>query len=224
MLDILEQEITYYLGLVIPPREFIIHHPYEVLVHNYDRLREIALGQTSFPMTEELTTASPSEANIDEDISPKDLRVVLGWLHPFYQEEIKPELAAHEKYMRAAFSNLWLLYNPGRTVFATVNDQITFYKVLSVKPLKDKEGELRYWLISVWGLDFNGSLLTWRARECKIREFQGQHAIRTLDIVPVEYMADNGDKKGFIEPGIRYYNIICQAPVYQQYSGTVGGS
>ena len=154
----------------------------------------------------------------------KDLTVVLGYLKPFYENEIRPEIECHQRGV-AKFSSLWLLFKPGGTVFARVKGQLMFFKVLSAHREVDNVGESSGpWSIIVWGLYFDGFLLKRQARRFKIHEYHDERDIQKLPIKPIEYLQSaDGTKDDLITRGRLYYNFVCEVPYYRKYSGLVNG-
>ncbi|KAJ5384477.1 hypothetical protein N7517_002388 [Penicillium concentricum] len=214
IIEHIRNELRYYPTLNIPDIELIVHPPYEPLAFCHDGL--VAAAQDvdkNLPSPDEVSNLGKTRNHF---------RVLLDWFQPYYQKEIEPEKDVHRR-GKATFPNLWLLYKPGSTVFAGQGKSISFYKVLSFSP-KDEKHERR-WVLSVWGLDFNGLRLGRRAKTFEIAEFEGEKAIKQLPVKPIRHMEqDDGDEEALTERGKSYYQIIRQAPVHLQYKGALSGN
>jgi ATPase family associated with various cellular activities (AAA) len=224
VLDVLRSLIRYYpsLGLQLQETEVFFMYPYRVLVYYYEDLEKtkdnciLDGDQDELPLYHGATTLGRA--------TNKDLSVVLGYLKPFYDREILPELERHRKGL-AKFSSLWLLFKPGCTVFARVKGQLMFFKVLSANREVDNAGESSGpWSIIVWGLYFDGYLLKRQARRFKIHEYHDERDIQKLPIKPIEYLLEgDGRKENLIKRGMKYYDFVCEVPLYRRYSGPING-
>lgn len=233
--DIIEHirdKLRYYPTLNIPDKEFIVQHPYEPLVFCYDSL--LAAARDVDMQSSSKNTSTPSIAHTSALIQDEasnvgnrnHFRVLLNWFQPYYKREIEPEKHINQE-GRATFQNLWLLYQPGSTVYEGQGESISFYKVLSFT-LKTKEQgreHERKCVLSVWGLDFNGLRLGRRAKKFEIAEFEGEKAIKQLPVKPIIHMEpEDGDEKVLMDRGKLYYQIIRKAPVHMQYTGSLSGN
>ena len=224
VLDILRSLIQYYpsLGLQLQETEVFFMYPYRVLVYYFDQLQEIQ-DQCVLDSDGADLPIYYGETRLDK-YTHKDLTVVLGHLKPFYEKEIRPELRCHLQGV-AKFSSLWLLFKPGRTVFARVKGQLMFFKVLSANREVDNVGESSGpWSIIVWGLFFDGYLLKRQARRFKIHEFHDERDIQKLPIKPIDFLKkEDGTKEHLIKRGREYYKSVCDVPSYRKYNGPVNG-
>ncbi|KAJ6017099.1 hypothetical protein N7451_000478 [Penicillium sp. IBT 35674x] len=220
IIALIKTELQYYPELEIPDKEFIVGPPYKPLVFCYDQLVAAA---TNADIESSSFSADPPFTPDRKNIS-NNFKILLDWFLPYYRKEIQPEKELHLR-GRASFSKLWLLYQPGSTVFTGNGESISFYKVLSLTR-KTGEGEMeRSLILSVWGLDFNGSRLGRRAKSFDIAEFEGDKLITQLAVRPIRYMrAEDGDEKALTERGKWYHEIIRQAPIYLQYKGALSSN
>ena len=223
-LDVLRSLIRYYpsLGLQLQETEVFFMYPYRVLVYYYDELQAVQ-DQCTLEASDYDLPIHYGTTRLDRE-THKDLTVILGYLKPFYETEIRPEIEFHRRGV-AKFSSLWLLFKPGSTVFARVKGQLMFFKVLSANREVDNLGESSGpWSIIVWGLYFDGFLLKRQARRFKIHEYHDERDIQKLPIKPIEYLqSEDGTKQDLITRGRLYYNFVCEVPYYRRYSGLVNG-
>jgi hypothetical protein len=224
VLDVLRSLIKYYptLGVQLQESEVFFMYPYRVLVYYYQELQS-KQNQCLLEDDDDHLPILHGTTRLNKE-THKDLSVVLGYLKPFYDKEIKPELERHGRGF-AKFPSLWLLFRPGSTVFARVKGQLMFFKVLSANREVDNAGESSGpWSIIVWGLYFDGYLLKRQARRFKIQEFHDERDIQKLPVKPIEYLQPaDGERKELIERGKNYYKFVCKVPLYRRYSGAVNG-
>lgn len=224
VLDVLRSLIRYYpsLGLQLQETEVSFMYPYRVLVYYCDELQAIQ-DQCTLRASDYDLPIHYGTTRLDRE-THKDLSVVLGYLKPFIDTEIRPERECHKRGV-AKFSSLWLLFRPGSTVFARVKGQLMFFKVLSANREVDKVGESSGpWSIIVWGLYFDGFLLKRQARRFKIHEYHDERDIQKLPIKPIEYLqSQDGTKEDLITRGKEYCKFVCKVPLYRRYSGLFNG-
>ena len=153
----------------------------------------------------------------------KELTVALGQPKSFHHTAVQLELQRHQRGF-ATFANLWLLFKSDSSVFARINGQPAFFKVLSTSREVDEAGKSGPWSIIVWGLYFDGYLLRRKARCFNIHEFHAERSIQKLPLKPVEYLQDqDGTIDNFTTRGRQYYDLVCNVPLTRGYDGLLNG-
>ena len=222
VLDTLRSLVKYYPDKNLMDSEVAFAWPYRLLFHYYEEIWEFRDKCPRSPLSEVPMTVQTQDLTNQYDFATRqDLDVVLGYLAPVYAKEIKPGLESHEKGV-TKYEHIWLLFKPGSTVFAKVKGLLMFFKVLRFKKKESKEGADLQWVITVWGLDYDGYQIKRHSRNFDIHAYIGERDLHKLPVLPVRYL--DCDQEKLISRGKLYYEFMCDAPLYRRYEGPVNGN
>ncbi len=155
------------------------------------------------------------------------IEVLLQCLTLLYQKEIIPELVLHRQ-EKATFKKLWVLFQPGIYIYATVNDQLAGFVVLSCEmccgkeDAKNPQQTVDRVLITAWSLAFAGSKIFRDARVFEISSYDGERVISSLGVFPTKYLHEDGEPKRakiLQGRGRKYYKIAQGNPTHRLYEG-----
>ena len=224
MLETLRSLVHYYpeVSGTLEESEVKFYWPYCLLFHYYVELQKARSECMTLQKLEPTTDLIDSTNAMRKDFATReDLDVVLEYLRPIYEKEIKPQLEAHERKV-TDFDHIWLLFKPGSTVFARVNDVLMFFKVLGGETRVTKDTAPRGdYIIHVWGLYSNGCFLKRGSRKFTVKSFIGERDIHMLPVIPIRYLEH--EERKFIKRGKLYHELMCNAPLHRRYEGPVNG-
>jgi hypothetical protein len=231
--------VKYYPSQTMTGKTIIIHHPYQILMHNYHELQAFKDTCPNDKQKEQQVEKENknlqayAESKTCDQETAHDIGVLLKYLAPQYYQHIEPELRRHSQpYPVATFGMLWLLFKPGEDVYRKVNDKYTGHVVQSVshedkiprgRPLSRERDRNNRWVITVWNLTYKGQNVFRERHKYSIPEFQGEREITSLNIFPSKFLDrfdDNKTRKILEARGQRYYELIKESPAHMSYTGT----
>jgi len=192
-----------------------------------DEIHAILHSDTSLePNSTKLWKDHRFETECDEETA-HCIEVLLQCLTLLYQKEIIPELGLH-KQEKATFKKLWVLFQPGIDIYATVNGQLAGFVVLSCEMVNGKEDAkdpaltVDRVLVTAWNLAFAGSKIFRDSRVFEIPSYDGERVISSLCIFPTKYLHEDGEikrDKVLQDRGRKYYKIAQANPAHRLYEG-----
>ncbi|KAF7191188.1 putative 26S proteasome regulatory subunit-like [Pseudocercospora fuligena] len=116
------------------------------------------------------------------------------------------------------YEHLWVLFQPGTTVYAKLDNQDRAFRLQSTKYGVDRDQNPCFWLVCTY-VDYDGQRFGTLTHNIDIRKFEGTASIQMLSAYPMEFHNERGDieaklteRGGKIEElsGIRYrsYNGV----------------
>ena len=205
----LRKVVLYHPAINFEAQSVELWSPYDVLWLHFDRFKEY--------LNDPHTCDS-------ENPGKKQLRQLLDFVEDRHTKEVADERLRHKE-GRCTYDMLWLLYEPGSTVYAESDGRLSAYVVSEVRhdPRKKIEGgnkTLKGYEVTMWSLDFDGNFVGRRAREKFIPPFGGERKITDLNIIPCYYKDEEDGHKtrnALIRDGKKWYKLLRGEQVY--YTG-----
>ncbi|KAL8687493.1 MAG: hypothetical protein Q9218_006349 [Villophora microphyllina] len=203
-----------------------IVEPYAVLVHHLDDFGAL-LDQL--------------RARDDSKTTGKHLAALVQFL----DQSIGPRISAAKARLSkpkptVTFEDLWFLFKPGDDIYSYLlgigsNDVLLAGVVLSTREDKPVPGQPAYtdpygappitterFLITLWVLESNGSIVSRQALDACIDRFEGERELTSLEAAPCRFLdsEDEGSfRRSLEERGKRLYELIRTQPKEMWYDG-----
>lgn len=195
LIKALRSIVQYYPGQSLLGDTITIREPLSILVHYRKELQEYQETCEDAEMRHHLT-------------------VLLKYLETNLGDKILEEDARYKKPTPVAtFEMLWMLYKPGKDVYAEIDEQRGGFVVQSSEPVtKDREyGRPMPLKVKMWYLDYNGIKVGRRQHEVTIAPFEGEREITSLKVIPAEFldsMPDIAPRKALEARGEKFYSML----------------
>ncbi|KAI0126482.1 hypothetical protein BJ170DRAFT_723984 [Xylariales sp. AK1849] len=146
-----------------------------------------------------------------------DIETILSFIKEnIWKDKILVEETRHNQIEpTCTFSLLWLLYEPGSTVYIESDGRLAAYVVQAVEvdpaALSQSTEKLKPYKMIVWSLDFDGRYIRRFSRHITILPFSGEKPISSLSVIPCKFqdMADNGETKLMLHnEGKRWFTLL----------------
>jgi energy-coupling factor transporter ATP-binding protein EcfA2 len=220
VINFIKEQLPYWPPDWFAEEELYIPAPFQPLAFTYEAFRVATMSDSTHAPGLEATDGKAESP----EVSTHDLEVVFKWYQPTYQKDIEPELEVRSRGM-ATYAKLWLLFKPGTTVSVKREDYVDFYKVRTIFHPADADD--RYWMVSLWQLDFEGTTMNRRAKssDIKIQKYPGEKEIIKLPVAPIEWTyPEKESRKRFVDRGKRFHRFHCQDFLFQSYHGALSGN
>lgn len=192
--------------------------PFQLIAHHTKELEP--LQDRSW---EEIKSADGDRDGVEDS---KQLAAIhLGMLMKFtgriFNNRLEEERSRHKRGL-CTFRMLWLLFEPGTTVYKesggkfsahVVEDVAVDTSVLSAPP----ERRLKPCVIELWHLDFDGRYVGRCISSVTVGEFEGERQITSLKVYPTKFVddKDQGQLRQQLETrGRRWYELLRGGQVY----------
>ncbi|KAL4807016.1 P-loop containing nucleoside triphosphate hydrolase protein [Aspergillus unguis] len=121
------------------------------------------------------------------------------------------------------FSALWTLLKPGSDVYVREDGKLNAYVIESCRNAdgfswSSLDAYATAYCVTVWNLNFDGQYLTRSVKEVTVPVFDGQRAIKSLPVIPIEYQQDESLRKTLIDRGKRFVDMMKE-PALREYNG-----
>lgn len=182
VLQALRCVIDYAPGHNFSGRSAIFHWPYQLLVHNDDRLAEYQ---------EKLSSAGCTNAACPSKNAGRHIGIVRKFVKDSFGTAIEDERKRHARGM-VTYEMLWLLYEPGIDMLAD-RDNLGDYQpyVMSSLSCNVVDGTVSVYFIELWSLNANPGRIGPRSYVERILPFAGEVPITSLKEYPFEYRAES---------------------------------
>jgi hypothetical protein len=205
LVNALKALITYYPGYTFDDT-ISLQAPYQLLVHYRAELEEYKSKQPACHPLEEV-----------EEIN-KHIDCALRFLEENVGKTIDQERARHAQPIPAAtFENYWMLLRPGDYVYSVQEG------IVSPSIVKSVEGGVngRPYQIKLWNISFDGLSFGLVTDEVCIFPFEGERAIASIPVYPINFHIDKPEKDKMwdrmIKRGKRFQQLTRQT--YCDYNG-----
>jgi hypothetical protein len=234
LIRILRAVVGHYPGYVLGGDYVSVRPPFSMIAHYFDELSDLKrrCDESSHTKARVLkyllepnqgpSGAKPEERTqreCDEIIEAAfyDLDVLLGYY--------KHELLSHVRVMETKFKlglvsyqHLWLLFEPGSTVYAWLNGKLAGF-IFEWGGDLIEEGRTKI-QASCWNLSYNGHRVVRHYHLFEIEPFQGDKGMTELPIFPSKYYNSHEKTEAYLqELGEKFYGIVRDCPAHLQYSG-----
>lgn len=142
------------------------------------------------------------------------ISVLLKYLADNLGDKILEEDARYQKPTPVAtFEMLWMLFKPGKDVYAEIDEQRGGFVVQSCASVTEKReyGRPMPLKVMMWYLDYNGIKVGRRQREVTIAPFEGEREITSLKVIPAEFLDNTPDlspRKTLEARGQKFYSML----------------
>ncbi|KAK8097681.1 uncharacterized protein PG998_013167 [Apiospora kogelbergensis] len=216
----LKEVVTYYPAMNLMEDEVTLKEPYAFVFHCMDIFKSHQQDNTV-----PANTNVGAESYCDEE-TRRHLKVLFDAVEVKQGADVERELARYAAPVpKATFKMLWLLFRPGSTVYTRLLGGWQACVVTEVKFNYPKVSKLSgSYLLSLWYLNFDGSLLGRCKVVREITPFDGEADIVSLGAFPAKYLdaVDGGRMRKKLESrGERYYRYLKGTQVH--YSGETLG-
>ncbi|RYP05334.1 hypothetical protein DL764_003879 [Monosporascus ibericus] len=182
-----------------------IHKPYVIFFQNRQRLQNAAEAYQQAGKTQQAAL----------------LKLLLDFLKEHMPDTWETlDRIETGKCTHIQFSNAWLLYSPGMTVYTKHSGRLMAYKVAEVETrLIPRVTPIT---INAYNLNFgkNGSCLVPVAQRLRISPFSGERSISHLEVVPESHLDDRNSISASLRSRGRIFWEFHGEPAYRQYRGT----
>lgn len=212
--------------------QIVLGEPYAVLVQNFPKLTAYAAELRRMNTTENF---DPDTSETDKQLTfselptrsrHEDVEALIYFTQSFIDAaNVAREYSRHKR-NACIFGNIWLLFQPGMTVYARDGNSrgLAAYIVSAIDTpssiLRPSYKHNQPYLVHLWRLHYNGRYVTRQSCSAKIDYFDGERDITTLKVFPCEYLdqIDGGNaRRKLQEQGRRWYGLLRGGAV--QYSG-----
>ncbi|KXT16696.1 hypothetical protein AC579_5228 [Pseudocercospora musae] len=115
------------------------------------------------------------------------------------------------------YEHLWVLFQPGTTVYAKLDNQDRAFRLQSTKYGVDRDQNSCFWLLCTY-VDYDGQRFGTLAHNINVHKFDGTASIRTLSAYPMEFHDERGDIEAkMIERGQKVEELAGMH--YRSYNG-----
>lgn len=199
--------VQYRPALKVVGSSIVVSKPYALLFHYYHDLKNLR----------DVHKKKGTENSTDEEVA-HDLTVLLDWLEPHYINVVRKEEERHQRGV-ATSDNFWLLYKPGCTVYAKLEENWRAFIVHDVN--NDVRYSMNYsWTIETWYLSYHRGRFARKKRGFPFFGFDGERKIMSLELVPKQYLDDEQERAALLElRGSRYHDIMRSLPCHLRYHG-----
>lgn len=138
--------------------------------------------------------------------------------------------AAEERWTRKIpitnFASLWLLMKPGTDVYVRSKGALNAFVVDFIEggitfSAKGKMLRAEPYTVKVWGLWFDGNVISRISTKIEIPVFDNEREVKSLPLFPVEFQ-DNDDngatRDALVKRGQKFFKC-CKGPAYMEYTG-----
>jgi hypothetical protein len=195
LIKALRSIVTYYPGQSLLGDTITIKEPLSILVHYRKELQEY-------------------REKCDDPETYHHIGVLLKYLEDNLGDKILEEDARYQKPTPVAtFEMLWMLFKPGKDVYAEIDEQRGGFVVQSCASVtKDREyGRPMPLKVMMWYLDYNGIKVGRRSHEVTIAPFEGEREITSLKVIPAEFLDSKPElspRKGLEDRGEKFYSML----------------
>ncbi|KAB5586251.1 hypothetical protein GE09DRAFT_1235499, partial [Coniochaeta sp. 2T2.1] len=225
IIQALRDIVSYYPDVSLSGDTVLFEAPYCPLVHHLDELEEYRAkhSQTPSPSRHASTADSavlPTTSNVDDepaetvDRGSRHIGRLLEYLNTTYGNRINSEKERHKRGL-CTFSLVWILLKPGTTVYVRSGGKLLAHVVRSVNvdpSIVEANGHAGAHIkVDVWCLDFDGRKVGRRSSTEYISHFDGEQAIKSLNIFPCQFFdkEDVGKHRAqLIEEGKRWFGLL----------------
>lgn len=214
-LDVLRNESQYDVDLNEVDGTLCLHDPLMLLFHNRRILNKF-IERTGYASDSDDVKQARAHTKVILDFMRKELA----------ESKVLDELESTQPSGLIEFSNIWLLYPPGTTVYSKENGEFEAFVVDSVrgvrKSLQHRSGQHTYSRLELtcWNINYDGEVFgrVWSKHE--IYPFKGKKEIRTLDLIPEKFVPDAESVKSSLKARGKQFWAL-QGQQYREYTGEV---
>lgn len=195
LIKALRSIVQYYPGQSLLGDTITIKEPLSILVHYRKELQEYC-------------------EKCEDAETCHHINVLLKYLEDNLGDKILEEDARYQKPTPVAtFEMLWMLYKPGKDVYAEIDEQRGGFVVQSCASVtKDREyGRPMPLKVMMWYLDYNGIKVGRRSHEVTIAPFEGEREITSLKVIPAEFLdvkPELSPRKALEDRGEKFYSML----------------
>ncbi|KAK8102066.1 hypothetical protein PG984_015212 [Apiospora sp. TS-2023a] len=227
LVEIIKSVVSYYPGVNLDSKPVRLIEPFPIIVHHLPQLESILRS----PDAVEIVPSSRSWTKESKQLVHQQLEAFLEFFkRPSYTSLIEEE---DERNARGycTFRMLWYLFRPGSTVYLSRDGRLGAHIIAKVSVdkgiLRPEVTSAKPYEISLWYLDFDGRHIGRCAVSVSIPAFEGERAITSLKIFPVEYRdkMDGGKTRRELEAmGKQWFQYLLgtQAHYKGEFMGPIG--
>ena len=164
--DALGSVLDDYPGITTGLERMTFTPPFEPFVHRWNKLKAAV-----------------------EDTKDPETKAHLDLLYRILEEELKNEIKARDDLLAhnaITFDYVWMLFEPGTTVFVSRNGEPCAVLLESAKYGEDQCG--RFYGLNCKHVDWDGEAFGYGTTDLKLRDFDGTKAITDLSAIPMTYL------------------------------------
>lgn len=212
--------------------QIVLEEPYAVLVHILPKLTTYAAelrGMNTVERSSPDTSGKDKQSKISKPPNHArhdDIEALIYFTQRFIDVANVASESSRHKRNACIFGNLWLLFQPGMTVYARDGNSrgLAAYIVSAIDTpgsiLRPSYNRGQPYLVHLWRLHYDGRYVTRQTCSAKIDYFDGERDVATLKVFPCECLdkTDGGKaRRKLEEQGRRWYQLLRGGAV--QYSG-----
>lgn len=227
LVEIIKSVVSYYPGVNLDSKPVKLNEPFPIIVHHLPQLEDVLRS----PDVVEAVLSSHSWTQDAKQLVYRQLEAFLQFFkRPSYTSLIEEE---DERNVRGycTFRMLWYLFRPGSTVYLSRDGRLGAHIVAKVvvdkKILRPGVTSNKPYEMALWHLDFDGRHIGRCAVSVSIPAFEGERAITSLKVFPVEYRdnVDDGKTRRELENlGKQWFQYLLgtQAHYKGEFMGPIG--
>lgn len=211
---------SYYPGLNLDGATLHLTEPYAVVAYHYKEIEAFQATYDESDSTSEEKESGSSLTNFPKRCDRETylhVKTILGFIKEnIWKDRITLEQSRHARPEPVCTYNmLWLLYEPGSTVYIESDGRLAAYIVQSVAAddaiLTLPPERLKAYQVLVWYLDYDGRYIRRFTRHITIMPFAGEKSITSLSVIPCKFMdaSDKGETRARLHiEGKRWYELL----------------
>ncbi|KAI1844808.1 hypothetical protein JX266_009036 [Neoarthrinium moseri] len=220
-IQLLRRLVPYYPGTTLEGKILHIQEPYLVVAYHIKEIENFkATYNGSKAITEDEEAISLSEQTLPDrcnKVTHYHIETILSFIKEnIWKDAIDLEMARHnQREPMCTYAMLWLLYEPGTTVYIESDGRLAAYIVQHVHTdpatLSLPPEQLKPYNVITWYLDFDGRYIRRFSRIITIMPFSGEKPIASLSIIPSKFQdaKDQGETKARLhQEGKRWFELL----------------
>ncbi|KAK7972492.1 hypothetical protein PG988_006626 [Apiospora saccharicola] len=227
LVQIIKSVVSYYPGVNLDSKPVRLIEPFPIIVHHLSQLEDILRS----PDALDTVPSSHPWTKETKQLVHQQLEAFLQFFkRPNYTSLIEEEAERHSRGY-CTFRMLWYLLRPGSTVYVSRDGRLGAHIIAKVKVdrkiMRPEVTSAKPYEISLWYLDFDGRHIGRCAVSVSIPAFEGERAIASLKVFPVEYrdnMDEGKTRKELESMGKRWFQYLLgsQAHYKGEFMGPIG--
>lgn len=227
IMQALRNVVLYYPDLGLRSDRLSLESPFSAIAQHLDKLQEYRLelmnsdsvGNGTVSVEFQKQNFPPdhqSASTLCYQKSAEHLGSLLDYLKTSYGDRIRAEKALNKQGL-CNFSMLWLMLQPGTTVYVRTRRE-SLPSAMVIKSVETDPGilfrndsERSPYKLHLWYLDFDGRKVGRCLHEMELAQFDGEKKLTSLEVIPAHFLdlSDQGETRAKItERGRKWFRLL----------------